>query len=159
MKTGRPCRVCDHPQRPKIDAAMLRGEPIAALVSLYGIGRSNFYRHRKHLRPTETASTTPAPGKDDSAKSLRLVVLRTLQIAKDAETHGTRRETLAALRQVAANLELVAKIRATEPPPYDPARDELVIQLRDRIARTLAECPTCRQKVADDFRQIAEAAG
>lgn len=157
MKTGRPCRVCQHPKRPEIDAALRNGEKISTLVGVYGVGEGNLRRHKvNHL--TAPAEAAPASG-NDPAKMVTLIQLKTMKLLRDAEASGSQRVALAALRQARENLETLAKVRATEPAPYDPARDELVIQLRDRIARTLAECPACRQKVADDFRQIAEAAG
>ena len=161
MKTGRPCRACAHPARPKIDAALARGEAVDALVSLFGIARSNLYRHRAHLRPAaaKAAETPASTSARDPEKALDLVILQTFQLLQDARKNGTRRETLAALRQVRENLEAVSKIRATAPPPWDPVRDEVLIDVRNRVAKVLSACPSCRQKVADLFRGLAEVPG
>jgi hypothetical protein len=163
-KPGRKCRVCEHPQRQAIDAALRSGERIATLIGLHGIGEGNIRRHKaNHLTaaPVIDATKAPVPAAvttpDNAAGMTRLVLLKTMQLLRNAEHEGSRREVLAALRAATENLETLSKIRATEPPPYDPARDDLLIQLRDRLAQTLKSCPTCRQRVADDLRAIAEA--
>ena len=44
------CTVCNHPQRPDIDLALLSGRhTLKSLHQQYGPGKSSLFRHRKHL--------------------------------------------------------------------------------------------------------------
>lgn len=153
MKTGRPCRVCQHPKRPEIDAALRNGEKISTLVKLYGLGEGNLRRHKaNHL--TAPAEAAPASGNDPS-KMATLIQLKTMKLLRDAEASGSQRVALAALRQARENLETLAKVRATEPAPYDPVRDEVLTAIRDRLAATLSEFPEALERVLADFRELA----
>ena len=48
---GRPCRVCTHPRRGEIDAALRNGARLPELVDVFGLPKENIRRHAKnHLR-------------------------------------------------------------------------------------------------------------
>lgn len=155
MKRGRPCRVCQHPRRAEIDEALRNRAKIATLVSLYGIGEGNLRRHAKnHLQ----AAAAPAPAAEASSEPstvARLLQLRTMKVLRDAEASGEPRVQLAALRAARENLEQAVRLRAQEPPPYDPARDELLSALRDRLAGTLRDFPDALAAVRADFAALA----
>jgi hypothetical protein len=155
-KRGRPCRVCQHPRVREIDAALRDRAKIAVLVGLYGIGEGNLRRHAKnHLQ----AAPAPAPAESlpssEPSTVARLLQLRTMKVLRDAEASGEPRVQLAALRAARENLEQAVRLRAQEPPPYDPARDELLAALRDRLASTLRAYPEALDAVRADFATIA----
>jgi hypothetical protein len=152
-KRGRPCRVCQHPRRAEIDEALRNRAKIAVLVSLYGVGEGNLRRHAKnHLQPATEPATEPA---SEPAIVAKLLQLRTLKVLRDAEASGEPRVQLAALRAARENLEQAVRLRAQEPPPYDPARDELVSALRDRLTATLRDFPDALAAVRADFAALA----
>lgn len=154
-KRGRPCRVCDHPRRAEVDEALRNRASIPALVSLYGIGEGNLRRHAKnHLRLD--AQAPEALATSEPAIVSKLLQLRTLKVLRDAEASGDPRVVLAALRASRENLEQAVRLRAQEPPAYDPARDELLAALRDRLARTLRDYPEALDAVRADFAAVAE---
>ena len=153
-KRGRPCRVCQHPRRPEIDQALRDRASIATLVSLHGIGEGNLRRHQKnHLQPAPEP-VVPTSSSEPAAVA-RLITLRTMKVLRDAEASGEPRVQLAALRAARENLEQAVRLRAQEPPPYDPARDELLSALRDRIATTLRDFPEAAAAVRADFAALA----
>lgn len=152
---GRPCRVCQHPRRAEIDQALRDRASIATLVSLHGIGEGNLRRHAKdHLQAV--AAPPPAPEASSEPSTVaRLITLRTMKVLRDAEASGEPRVQLAALRAARENLEQAVRLRAQEPPPYDPARDELLSALRDRLAGTLRDFPDALAAVRADFAALA----
>ena len=154
-----PCRVCNHPKRQTIESAYRDGAKVPTLVKTYHVGEGNLRRHFKNHMGTagQPAGPVISVRADDPAKVLRYLTLQTSRILKDAEDNGTRREQLAALRQARENLEAVAKIRASEPPVYDPLRDELLGQLRDRLAKTLRDFPDALAAVRADFAGLVGA--
>jgi hypothetical protein len=46
---ARPCTVCTHTDREKIDAALLSGTPNRAIAGQYRVARSSVNRHRSHI--------------------------------------------------------------------------------------------------------------
>lgn len=155
-KRGRPCRVCQHPRRAEIDEALRNRAKIATLVSLYGIGEGNLRRHQKnHLQAAPVGAAPETLPASEPSTVARLLQLRTMKVLRDAEASGEPRVQLAALRAARENLEQAVRLRAQEPPPYDPARDELLSALRDRLASTLRAFPEALDAVRADFATIA----
>lgn len=155
-KRGRPCRVCQHPRRGEIDEALRNKAKVSALVSLYGIGEGNIRRHAKnHLSPADSAPAAESLPSSEPSTVARLLQLRTMKVLRDAEASGEPRVQLAALRAARENLEQAVRLRAQEPPPYDPARDELLAALRDRLATTLRAFPEALDAVRADFATVA----
>jgi hypothetical protein len=47
---GRHCTICKHPDRDKLDAAIVEGAGSAgAIAGLYGVSKNNVLNHRKHI--------------------------------------------------------------------------------------------------------------
>lgn len=155
-KRGRPCRVCNHPRAGEIDEALRNGAKVLTLVDVYGIGEGNLRRHAKnHLKPAGPAPAPEAGAASEPSTVARLLQLRTMKVLRDAEASGDPRVVLAALRASRENLEQAVRLRAQEPPPYDPARDELLSTLRDRLAATLRDFPEALEAVRADFAALA----
>ena len=62
--TGRPCSICGAANRPKIDAALGRGESFGSVSKRYGVSKAAAYRHKlDHLgrpsRPVLVAADDP----------------------------------------------------------------------------------------------------
>ena len=155
-KRGRPCRVCQHPRLREIDEALRNGAKVLTLVSLHGIGEGNLRRHAKnHLLAAVPAPEAEAAGTSEPSTVARLLQLRTMKVLRDAEASGDPRVVLAALRVSREHLEQAVRLRAQEPPPYDPARAELLRTLRDRLASTLRGFPDALAAVRADFAALA----
>lgn len=153
-KRGRPCRVCNHPRVGEIDEALRNGAKVLTLVDVYGIGEGNLRRHLKNHLQAVAAAPVALPTSEPAVVS-KLLQLRTLKVLRDAEASGDPRVVLAALRAGRENLEQAVRLRAQEPPPYDPARDELLAALRDRLALTLRGFPEALGAVRADFAALA----
>ena len=46
---ARPCTVCGHPNRNRIEEALLNGTSIRDIARRYGLGRNAVDRHRAHI--------------------------------------------------------------------------------------------------------------
>ncbi len=109
----RRCTICDHPQRPEIDEALVRGVTLWEIAGNYGISKSAVHRHaeahipealRHALRASEVAHGDALLGQ---VLELRDRALGVLTKAEGAEDHRT---ALAAIREARATVELLAKL-------------------------------------------------
>jgi hypothetical protein len=130
MTKGRPCSICQHPERDEIEAALLAGQRVPAVSARYGVS-GNSLRHHFHLH----LSAQVAKGFDlrriVAAKALagrvELLLAETADILQDARTaekpvtcptcnaswgepFGAIRDRVAAAAQVGKTLELVGRV-------------------------------------------------
>jgi hypothetical protein len=52
LKVGRPCTVCDHPQRREIEVALVTGGVLREISSRFGPTRQALVRHRDNHVPS-----------------------------------------------------------------------------------------------------------
>lgn len=156
------CRTCRHPKRARIDAALLGGESIRAVMGRYGLSMGSVARHRRdHLAASraevlvgvereagvrEPADLVPEACRLlDSARSV-------LQAATDDDD---QRMALAANREARGALELVAKLLGEL--DERPTTNVLVtspewIEVQGRVLRALEPYPEARAAVAASLR-------
>lgn len=79
---GRTCTVCNHPDRDKINDAILRGVPYRAIARHYGVGRDAVRRHKKHIKKELKAAAEEAAF--DLVGEARRVYLELREIAFEA---------------------------------------------------------------------------
>jgi hypothetical protein len=101
----RRCKCCEHPERARIEDALLRREACAEIGARFGVSPWSVSRHSKHLgRSIITSGTTPLLDR------LEALLDRLDSIATKATTGKDWRAACAALREVREGLELVAKL-------------------------------------------------
>lgn len=44
------CKICEHPQRARLDGALLLGKPFRVIAKEFGVARSTLHTHSKHIR-------------------------------------------------------------------------------------------------------------
>ena len=54
------CSVCNHPERPAIDQALVGGATLAAVSKKYNLSTSALDRHKAHLRARSPSGQNPA---------------------------------------------------------------------------------------------------
>ncbi len=55
---GKPCRVCVHPDRGAIDAALEVGQPLRRLAGAYGVSKTALHRHwQAHVSEKQPAQS------------------------------------------------------------------------------------------------------
>src|SRR5579884_2427299 len=96
---GRPCTVCSHPQRTEIEKLRLGGVRSGLVAAQFGVSKKALQRHVPHiqrrleLEEKAQAATQPA------------TLLDTLEARRGRPHH-----ILAAIREVRANFELLARM-------------------------------------------------
>ena len=130
-RVGRPCTVCNHPERQEIDKALVSGTVYRKLSETYGLAASSLCRHRKGHIPAQLAKVYEAAEVSRAAELVReeenhkaaeigqgLDVLRqlkaingaTLAILKEARADKKHSLSLQAIDRVCKQLELQGRL-------------------------------------------------
>lgn len=161
---SRPCTVCAHPDKRKIDKALVAGQSLTHLASVYGITVSALFRHRKQHLATLLKKEVGDPSTDQEAARHE----RTVN-AKEAAHALDMRQQLKAINR--ACLDVLKKAHAE-------AKPATLLQAVDRIHRQIAlqarllgeptdvdsdsdaihnQWPVIRQVILDALRPFPEA--
>lgn len=70
-RVGRPCTVCNHPERQEIDKALVSGTVYRKLSETYGLTASSLCRHRKGHIPAQVAKAFEATEVSRAAELVR----------------------------------------------------------------------------------------
>jgi hypothetical protein len=133
------CSVCDHAERPQVDALLTSGTSVRSVAQMFGIPRTTLGRHKAHAHelPRRFALIRGQDGPDGQADPLS----EAIGLAARARTP---REKLRGLEQVRAATKL--KLRGVE---LDP-------EARALLDRNIAEAEAA-YKAAGDFETQARA--
>ncbi len=101
----RQCKVCVHPERARIEDAILRREPHARIGERVGVSLYSIYRHSKHLGRSVTCEG-PRPLVD----RIESLMIRLESISAKAQTAKEWHASVAAMKEVRCSLELIAKL-------------------------------------------------
>ena len=141
------CKVCRHPRRKEIEAALVVGEALRPIASRFSLTTTPLKTHQKHWTPIAAAKAAKAEAHE------RAIVdrLRDLQGETTAVLDAVRGDTdkvtpLEAIRELGRLYELEAKLtgalapRKVEHTRKDLTRGEQVDELRKLEAEIVAEC-------------------
>jgi len=109
----RRCTVCDHPQRQRIDKAVVSGGPYRSVAKRFGLSESAVYRHKTEHLPAhllKAREVEEAAQADDLLEQVRNLQAHALDILERADNAGDLRTALAAISQARGNLELLGKL-------------------------------------------------
>jgi hypothetical protein len=109
----RSCTVCTHPDRAKIDEALVGGVAFPALVAEYRVSKDSLSRHKANHLPAKLVMAQAAEEvaqADDLLGQMRDLHTRTLAVLEAAESTNQHRTALSAIREARSNLELLAKL-------------------------------------------------
>ncbi len=148
---ARLCRVCAHPDRAEIDGHLVEGQiPVKRVAQLYGVPKSNMFRHRAAHLPKALAKAAEAAEVAQSGKllaKLQSLISRADAIAKNAEKAKDGRTALAALREIRGSLELLAKLSG-ELERENPGELHLHVDVDPETAMRIAETYVARRRPA-----------
>lgn len=108
----RACTVCCHPDCSTINADIVSGESLRFIAGHYGIAATTLQRHAQHI-PAQLAKAQAAvevAAADTLLEQIGNLSTRARSILDKAETGGDMKTALAAIREVRATLELIAKV-------------------------------------------------
>lgn len=142
MKT---CAACTHPQRARIDAALLDGRSRAQVARDFGLDAQVMGRHARKGHASLPTST-PGASAPLSAHPLHELAesLRLRALAGDAPAAREYRLAL-------ASLEASASAAA---PSVDYTTTAEWTNIRTLLVRTIEPCPRCRVEVAQALREL-----
>jgi hypothetical protein len=110
---GRPCSICQHPDRPAIDMALANHKPFRDISCRFSVGRMAVLRHHDDHLPellTKAQAAEETARADDLLEQLRALRTKSLQLMLAAEKAGDLRTALAGIREARACVELLAEM-------------------------------------------------
>lgn len=108
----RTCLTCCHPERARIDTALVAGEPLRNIAKRFAISPASLNRHRAHL-PAHVAKAHEAErvaSADSLLSQVQSLQAKALDLLAKAERAGDYRTALAGVREARACLELLAEV-------------------------------------------------
>ena len=169
MKAGRPCTVCNHPERREIERAAAKGEATAAIARRFAqVSRRSLDRHLDSHAPKAMERAAMAIGGRDLAAGLGLneeaadLFDRTVRILDRAEVANALPVALMAIREARGNLELLGKFTGKLKP--EAAATSLNVFLAGpswaaveaALATALAPHPAAAEDVGKALARLAE---
>ena len=107
-----PCSICNHPQRQKIDQALVAGSStLAALGQEYGLSTSALQRHKAHLQAKISRAQDQLQDnlRQGYIFQLSQFLEMAMQTARAAQTEGNSRLVLQALAQGTRLINIILK--------------------------------------------------
>lgn len=155
--TGRPCTICNHPERDQIDRAIVNGDNFTVLSSNFGLTRQALIRHReKHIPHPAANAAAVAIAEAETLRGATLadtasnLLGKALDLLHQAEQAGELRTALAGVREAGRCLELVAKLRGelSEGVTVNLIAAPQFLMVQSVILAALAPYPEARLAVA-----------
>jgi hypothetical protein len=137
------CRVCIHPDRARIDEAIVAREPHRSIASRFNLKPSSVSRHKRNhlaralIRAREAQEAAHGESLLGQVKDL---ASRAIGILNEAEGSGDGRTALLAIREARGCLELLGKAtgelveRHAHVHAVGRVDPQVVIELRDHLA-------------------------
>jgi hypothetical protein len=148
----RRCTVCDHPERHRIDEALVSGAPYRSVAKQFKVSESAVYRHKTEHLPAyllKASMVEEVARADDLLDQVRHLQTRALYILERAENTGDLRTALAAISQARGNLELLGKLagKLDERPVVNLNLSSEWLELRTMIVGALEPHPAAHRAV------------
>ena len=150
---GRPCSVCQHPDRPAIDMMLVNHKPFRAIARQFGLSKDAVLRHHDDHLPAVLAKAREAEDVAhaiDVVTQLKAINAAALAVLADARTRGDGELALKAIDRVQRQVELQAKLvgELDERPQITLQTAPEWLQLRGVLLEALRDYPDARRAVA-----------
>jgi hypothetical protein len=149
----RTCTICVHPERAKIEAALVSGTAYRVIASQFGVGNNAIQRHAAdHVKQqiAEHQEARDAAQALDVVKQLKAINGVTLAILNTARAAGEPELALKAIDRVQKQIELQAKLLGDldERPQINILVSTEWLTVRSALMRALAPYAEARLAVA-----------
>ena len=157
----RACTVCQHPQRPAIEGAVVAGESAPRIAAIHRVSDDAITRHRRHmLVPLQEAQAVRAAVTADQAEQvqqalnvvqqLKAINSASLAVLREARVCGDGDLALKAVDRVQRQIELQAKLLGDldERPVVNVLVSSEWVAVRAVLLEALAPYPEARAAVA-----------
>jgi len=170
---GASCKICQHPERAKIELGLANRVPANALARKFDASRDSIARHRKNHMPPQLVAALLATGKPTvidleqlrKSESEGLVQHLVAQrgylygLAKQAEDMGDLRAAIQAHGRINDTLALTGKLLGELVTHQSVSIQQLIVQpeylqLRQALIQALRPFPDARHAVAEVLRQV-----
>ncbi len=153
----RSCTVCEHPERERIDKALVGDASNRSVASLYDVSEAAVRRHKANHLPAKLVMAQAAEEvaqADDLLGQVQDLQKRTLAILEAAEGTKQHRTALSAIREARSNLELLAKLlgELDQRPQVNVLVSPEWLELRVAIVGSLEAHPEAREAVLRAIR-------
>ena len=109
----RTCTICINSYRDEIDKALIESQPYRTIANQYRVSHNAVLRHKRSHLPTTLVAAKDAKElirSDDLLSQMRDLNERTLKILARAEEAGDLKTSLAAIREVRGNQDLIGRM-------------------------------------------------
>ncbi len=109
----RTCTICQHPERQKIDTALVAGEPFRNIAERFGTSATALTRHKAEHLPAKLAQAHAAREVAQASTLLdevRALRSKAVNILLTAEKAGDLRTALLGIREARSCIELLAEM-------------------------------------------------
>lgn len=124
MAQGKPhsCVICDHTQRSAIDRAIMAGDSLRDIATMFKTSKDAVHRHKNGCMKIGTVTATPTaeppeyrtPAEvahnDDLRKWSRGILGKSISFMNAAEAAGDLRTAVSAVREARGCIELLGKV-------------------------------------------------
>jgi hypothetical protein len=110
---GRPCSICQHPDAPSVDQALVNHRPFRRISVQFGVSLSAVIRHHDDHLPATLAAATAAEETaraDDLLDQVKGLRNKALSLLLAAEKSGDLKTALMGVREARACVELLAEM-------------------------------------------------
>lgn len=150
---GRPCSVCQHPDRPAIDMMLVNHKPFRAISRQFGLSKDAVLRHHDDHLPAVLAKAREAEDVAhaiDVVGQLKAINAAALAVLADARKRGDGELALKAIDRVQRQVELQAKLvgELDERPQITLVTAPEWLQVRTVLLDALRNYPDARSAVA-----------
>ena len=149
----RPCITCEHPERPKIEQALVSGTSFRKVSKRFGIGMTALFRHKEaHILPAvaKAQHAIEASQGDDLLAKVTMLESDARRIQRKAEAAGDLRTAISAIRELTRVIELLAKLRGE----LQAAPQINIAFVVPVLLDCLSDYPEVKQVVATRLREL-----
>jgi hypothetical protein len=160
----RTCTICEHPDRERIDQALVGDTSNLSVSSLFAVSEQALRRHKSNHLPAKLSLATAAEEiaeADSLLDQVRDLQSRAYAILNRAEKTGELRTALSAIREARGNLELLAKLlgELDERPVVNLNLSPEWLELRTVIVGALGAHPEALRAVVGALSESSAEAG
>jgi hypothetical protein len=155
------CTICTHPDREKIEQALITGQSFRAVAARFGTSATALFRHKQDHLPVALRSAQEAAEVahgDSLLEQVRALQTKTLTILARAEAAGQLIVALQAVREARGCLELLAKLLGElhQSPTVNILLAPEWQSLRATIIAALTPFPEARRAVTHTLQRVAD---
>lgn len=158
---GRRCTVCTHPERRRIEKALVSTEKLAGIAERFGTTKSSLCRHRQDHLPAHLAKAQEVEDIGqalDVVQQLKVINAACLEVLAKARASDKHRTMLHAADRIQKQIELQARLlgelQDQQTVNVAVVMDPQWVEIRSRVLGALSPHPEARGAVVGALREL-----